>query len=38
MKEGHAFMYFSPEIETAFRDEIEKVKLDRLRETVHRVL
>lgn len=37
MKEGHAFMYFSPEIETAFRDEIEKVKLDRLRETVHRV-
>ncbi len=23
-------MYFCPEIETAFRDEIEKVKLERL--------
>lgn len=37
MKEGHGFMYFSPEIETAFRDEIEKVQLNRLRETVRRV-
>ena len=30
-------MYFDPDIETAFRDEIEKLQLARLIETVHRV-